>query len=251
LFSTAPVDIRNVVSMTALYEFAAKYALQQPVALNIRLRRTLPRDLVEFTDLCIRHNVLDLYLWLANRFPKYFIEHDLCLEQKKFAISQIEETLRDPALQRESSHGRSYLRLYENMKDKAPAEEYPHIMQRALENLAQVPEELRCILSPEDRQPPKHRDSPHYVDYSKKKSTNYSSSAKSTAPASAATGTAAPAPTPVSPARPAGDNRKDTGSGSSSGTSKQFQKIMSQRRPVGQTSGSASGTLISYKTGSS
>ena len=137
--------------MTALYEFAAKYALKQPVALNIRLSKSLPTDIKTFGDLCIKHNILDLYVWLANRFPKYFIEHDLCLEQKKFAIKQIEITLKKSSLEKGTSHGRTYVKLRDRMSGRLPAEDYPHIQQSVIENLNKIPKEFLCIIAPEDR----------------------------------------------------------------------------------------------------
>ena len=63
IFSSCPVNIGDTLSMTLLYQFAAKYAMQRPVAVNIRLSMHAPRDLEEFGDLCMRHNILDLYLW--------------------------------------------------------------------------------------------------------------------------------------------------------------------------------------------
>lgn len=63
VFSGCPVNISDSLSMTLLYQFAAKYAMQRPVAVNIRLSMRAPQNLEEFGDLCIRHNILDLYLW--------------------------------------------------------------------------------------------------------------------------------------------------------------------------------------------
>ena len=148
IFATAPVNTMDPFSMTMLYDFAAKYALQQPIALNIRLARSLPRDLEEFGDLCLRHNVLDLYVWLSFRFPKYFIEQDVCLEQKTFAIKQIEATLQRAQLEG-SSHGTAYNRARGRVGGKLP-EENEHIRDTFLANLAAVPENLRVIISEKD-----------------------------------------------------------------------------------------------------
>lgn len=153
IFSSCPVNISDSLSMTLLYRFAAKYAMQRPVAVNIRLSMRAPQNLEEFGDLCMRHNILDLYLWydypckasccshtlhhsvlilsvtvlrsialplfvasrclvcrLSNRFPKYFIEHELCLQQKSFAVKMIEDTLMSASFNRKYVHGTDYIR---------------------------------------------------------------------------------------------------------------------------------------------
>jgi len=110
IFSSCPVNISDSLSMTLLYQFAAKYALQRPVAVNIRLSLQAPRNLDEFGDLCMRHNILDLYLWLSNRFPKYFIERDMCLQQKSFAAQMIEDTLVAASFNRKYVHGTNYVK---------------------------------------------------------------------------------------------------------------------------------------------
>ena len=94
--------------MTMLYQFAAAYAMRKPVALNVRLSRRKPRDVLELSDLCIKHNTLDLYLWLSIRFPAFFVEQDVCQEQKAFAIDCIQGSLESPHLQHKFSHSNSY-----------------------------------------------------------------------------------------------------------------------------------------------
>lgn len=144
------MSVGDQMAMTALYHFAAKYAMQQPVALNIRLSKELPRDLVSFGELCARHNILDLYLWLGIRFPKYFIEMDLCLEQKRFATQQIEATLRRGLDRSENTHAVNYLKLRDKLAGKLPASEYPHIRDLAVENLSKVPRQLHYVSTDRD-----------------------------------------------------------------------------------------------------
>jgi len=146
IFANAPVNIRDSFSMNVLYDYAAKFALQRPVALNIRLSRSIPSDLDGFTDLCVRHNILDLYLWLSNRYPKYFIEHDLCLEQKSFAIQQIEATLVSSPLQREYSHSENYMRLRSKQGIRPPPENYGQVRTGFLENIKYIPEAMHYIV---------------------------------------------------------------------------------------------------------
>lgn len=78
-FASAPVDVRNQEAMNMLYYFAATYAMKRPIALNMRLNRNPPSMISEFSDLCAKHNIIELYIWLSLRFPKYFVERDICL----------------------------------------------------------------------------------------------------------------------------------------------------------------------------
>ena len=156
IFATAPVNLNDNVTMHSLYEFAAKYALSQPVALNIRLSREKPRDLEEFANLCLRHNILDLYVWLAHRFPKYFIEAENCAEQKNFAIKQIEDYLRDASTGTEYTHERSYVRTRSGLKAKIPDVASDDIRNKVIENLSKIrPEDMFIV--PESATAPQPR----------------------------------------------------------------------------------------------
>ena len=79
--------------MNELYAFAATYALKRPVRINIRLPSKLPNTIIAFSDLCVKHNIIDLYIWLSWRFPKFFVEKEICMQQKNYALGLIEETL--------------------------------------------------------------------------------------------------------------------------------------------------------------
>jgi hypothetical protein len=147
MFSTAPANSNDEFAMKSLYDFAAKYAMQQPVALNIRLSKELPRDLKEFGDLCVRHSILDLYMWLSVRHPKYFIERDICLQQKLFAVKQIEQTLHSIQLQKDQSHSSSYASMREKMGGRLPSSEFPQVVASYKENIAKIPKELHYVVN--------------------------------------------------------------------------------------------------------
>ena len=125
-----------------LYHFAATYAMKRPVALNLRLSRHKPRDVLEFSDLCLKHNVLDLYLWLALRFPEYFVDKDACLEQKSHAILMIESSLDMPSLQQQFSHSQEYKTVRQNMligtPDALPPLDFGEIRQKTRDQLSKV-----------------------------------------------------------------------------------------------------------------
>ena len=92
-FCNAPVNTRDSASMITLYNFAAMYALNRPVASNVRLPRAPVTDMIDFSSLCMKHNLLDLYLWLSFRFPKIFIERELAQHQRAHSLTLIEKSL--------------------------------------------------------------------------------------------------------------------------------------------------------------
>jgi hypothetical protein len=93
IFSNAPVNTTDSFGMNQLYRYATLYSLDRPVHHNIRLTRALPKDVEEFSDLCIKHNTIELYLWLSLHFPKHFFESESARLLKKFAAQQIAAAL--------------------------------------------------------------------------------------------------------------------------------------------------------------
>ncbi len=142
--------------MKQLYTYAAMYAAKRPVPLGIRLPTRLPRALDEFADLCVKHNTIDLYLWLAFRFPKYFIERETALELKKNAISQIERTLSTKTLRDSYSFRRSYGDMRYKMMKKGdlltlpPAEFGEDIRENTKRFVEMIPRHLRVVLNEPD-----------------------------------------------------------------------------------------------------
>lgn len=119
-FSLAPVNTRDIIAMHLLYQFAAQYAMNKPVALNVRLSQNRPRDFFELADLCSKHNVLDLYLWLSSRFPTYFIEREICLQQKAFAVNHIQETLQNARFAQSYSYSEEYEEMNKSILKLTP-----------------------------------------------------------------------------------------------------------------------------------
>mmetsp|Transcript_3011 Transcript_3011/g.4587 ORF Transcript_3011/g.4587 Transcript_3011/m.4587 type:complete len:823 (+) Transcript_3011:129-2597(+) len=149
VFGTAPVDLRDGISINMLYYYAAMYATKRPVPLKIRFAKGKPRDVVELTDLCSKHNVVDLYLWLSNRFPKYFVERERCLEQKEYALALIQSTLENTMLKHQYSHSESFRKLRRAMTvtlDGLPASLPPNIRSVMFEKLRDIPQaEWNCF----------------------------------------------------------------------------------------------------------
>lgn len=92
-FASAPTNIRSASTMQQFYVYAAMYALNRPVLVGVKLRRTAPKTLDEFVDLCEVHNTIDLYLWLCSHFPKTFLDYDNALNMKLRIVQLIEEYL--------------------------------------------------------------------------------------------------------------------------------------------------------------
>jgi hypothetical protein len=112
-----------------LYHYAAVYATNRPVPLKIRFPKRKPTDLVQFTEFCDKHNILDLYLWLANRFPKYFIEKENCLELKEYALKIIQSTLENSMLKHQYSHSQVFRSQRKRMHEVGvPPTEIPHTL---------------------------------------------------------------------------------------------------------------------------
>lgn len=151
VFANAPVNTRDSLAMTMLYQFAASYASMKPVALNVRLARSKPRDVLELAELCSKHNVLDLYIWLSFRFPKFFVERDICLQQKAYAVDMIEKSLDTDLIQQRFSLSREYKtvrnKLIQSFPDGLPPLTFgDEVRSKTREFLSKVnPDELKVF----------------------------------------------------------------------------------------------------------
>ena len=169
----APVSTRDHICMHMLYQFAASYALGRPVALNIRLPRYAPRGVIELTDLCAKHSALDLYLWLSYRFPKLFIERELCLQQKSHAIAMIEEALNSTTLQQKYDYVKAYQLVHERVRFSTelqglPPSTFADIRDATKSAIESIPEEFRYVYPNEGRINSKTQDDSYRESYEKK-----------------------------------------------------------------------------------
>jgi len=152
LFANAPVNTNSALGMNLLYHFASGYAQSRPVSTNVRIPKNIPTDVKQFIDLCAKHNVLDLYLWLSNRFPKYFVARDTCLEQKRQAITLIEKCLHKSALTQQFSHSAEYQSTRERLNgDYLPREDNPQVRESTRKFLDKMdPDRLVCFPHADD-----------------------------------------------------------------------------------------------------
>mmetsp|Transcript_29192 Transcript_29192/g.38387 ORF Transcript_29192/g.38387 Transcript_29192/m.38387 type:complete len:584 (+) Transcript_29192:508-2259(+) len=92
-YCMAPCNVREQMQMRMLYHFAQSHSLGRPVSMNLLLPDQPPTTVREMQDLCSKHNVIDLYLWLANHFPATFLEIGLAMAQKEHVIGLIHHSL--------------------------------------------------------------------------------------------------------------------------------------------------------------
>lgn len=156
-FASAPVNTRDGRVMSIFYQFAAQYTLNRPVSLGVSIKRSQPKNLDEFSDLCAKHNIIDLYLWLAVRFPKNFIERELCEKIKVLVVRMVEKALQTKVMSNEAN---SFLEKYETLRSKLnggrdyqntrtmimPPLEFGEILRdEVARNIAAIPPELRVV----------------------------------------------------------------------------------------------------------
>jgi len=101
IFCTAPCNTNDRFALHMLATYAAMCApgRRERCAPNIRLTNKPPASLSQLQDLCTKHNVLDLYLWLNFRYPHTFSEATVAKAQKYRAIELIAKGLQDPNLE--------------------------------------------------------------------------------------------------------------------------------------------------------
>lgn len=85
--------------------------MKRPVAINMLIKNQQPANVLELTEMCMKHNILDLYIWLSLRFPDWFVEQKQCLERKEFCIEMIEAALENEDLNHVFCHANEYLTI--------------------------------------------------------------------------------------------------------------------------------------------
>lgn len=81
-----------------LIQFVRAWAAGRRTCLNLRFPMAAPSNVIELTELCTKHNIVDLYLWLSNRFPGSFVERDIVVKHKEHAVSLIHKGLENLTL---------------------------------------------------------------------------------------------------------------------------------------------------------
>lgn len=99
-----------------IYHYAAQYALKRPVGVSITISTEPPTNVLELSEVCMKHNVLDLYLWLSLRFPDWFVEREKCLEMKDMLIRLIETALESSNLHQKFCHHEEYKKIRQDKK---------------------------------------------------------------------------------------------------------------------------------------
>lgn len=69
-FCMAPAGLSDLHVMAALLQFARAYAAGRPVVLDLALPRTMPSNAEELRRLETAHAIVNLWLWLSQRFEE-------------------------------------------------------------------------------------------------------------------------------------------------------------------------------------
>ena len=99
VFCNAPCNTNDRFALSMLASYAAAHydavILGKPtrIAPNVRIPPRPPSSLNDLHDLCTKHNVLDLYIWLHFRYPLTFPEAVIARAQKSRCIDLIARAL--------------------------------------------------------------------------------------------------------------------------------------------------------------
>lgn len=94
-FCNAPCNVNDRFAFSMLEKYAKARATRPPTTAspNVRLPTKPPSKLLDLHELCSKHNVLGIYLWLALRFPQTFPDAELARAQKLKCIRLITKAL--------------------------------------------------------------------------------------------------------------------------------------------------------------
>ena len=121
LFCTAPCNLNDRFAVSMLNAYARARAGGGRCGPNVRLPKGRPSKLSDLHDLCSKHNVLDLYLWLAFRFPETFPDSAAATAQKQRCIALIAATLESRTLELPAKKGADDAEKKTRAKKKGPA----------------------------------------------------------------------------------------------------------------------------------
>ena len=94
VLSTAPANTNDDPAMELIRDYAKAFANEKPFGLHVNIPLTPPESFEQLGQLCSKHNLLDLYIWLALRYPgKNDIEIINVQRQKVALITVIDDAL--------------------------------------------------------------------------------------------------------------------------------------------------------------
>ncbi|CAM9884597.1 unnamed protein product [Discosporangium mesarthrocarpum] len=81
----APVNHRDSLAIKKICEIAEAHVAGVPASLNLRIPRgdRVARNVVQLSDLCSKHGVLDLYAWMSHRFPRIQVTAERLLADRQ------------------------------------------------------------------------------------------------------------------------------------------------------------------------
>lgn len=92
-FCMAPLNTRNMLARRIFQDYASAHAKLDRVKLDIYLPRYAPRTSEALRDVEIKAQIIDLYLWLSQRFPDTFVEQELAITLKTQVLVLVEQGL--------------------------------------------------------------------------------------------------------------------------------------------------------------
>nr|CCA20210.1 ATPdependent RNA helicase SUPV3L1 putative [Albugo laibachii Nc14] len=106
-FCMAPLNTRNMLARRIFQDYASAHAKLDRVKLDIYLPRYAPRTSEALRDVEIKAQIIDLYLWLSQRFPDTFVEQELAITLKTQVLSLVEQGLHNTTYNVKNEQNRS------------------------------------------------------------------------------------------------------------------------------------------------
>ena len=96
-FCVAPANTNDSNAMKLIKQFSEKRSQDKMYSLNLTIPTLPPKTFDELGELCNKHNLIDLYLWLTQRFekPSASIDIRIALAQKKVLLDMITKALKE------------------------------------------------------------------------------------------------------------------------------------------------------------
>lgn len=112
LFCVAPANTTDKNAMKLLRQYAERKSEEKAFSLNMKIPYEAPKTFEELGQLCNKHNYIDLYLWLSQRFEgnngSSGIETRIAMQQKRLLLKMITDALSEEDGKLELAHNYEY-----------------------------------------------------------------------------------------------------------------------------------------------
>jgi hypothetical protein len=93
ILASVPLNRRDRLAMQTLYQFALAHAHRRPIPPTVRVPQWAPRSILAMNELCTKHAILDVYLWLGQHFPSSFPQREQAEGQRRQIMALIQHGL--------------------------------------------------------------------------------------------------------------------------------------------------------------